>query len=81
MVARAREALRAGNPAQAIALLDEVRTLYPSGVLVQERELLWIESLVRSGQRAPALERAQAFVRTWPESPYTARVRELAAMP
>jgi hypothetical protein len=81
MVARAREVLRAGNPAQAMALLDQVRTLYPSGVLVQERELLRIESLVRSGQRAPALERAKTFVRTWPESPYTPRVRELAAMP
>ena len=81
MVARAREALRAGHPAQAIALLDEVRTLHPSGVLVQERELLWIESLVRSGHRAPALERAQTFLRTWPESPYAARVRDLVAMP
>jgi hypothetical protein len=47
--------------------------------LLQEREALTIEALARTGRRAEANRRAEAFLRAFPGSPHAAAVRELAS--
>ena len=81
MILGARRLLRAGDPAGALTLLDAARTRFPDGGLVQEREALTIEALVRSGQRALATKRAEAFLRDYPKSPHGADVRSLVVEP
>jgi hypothetical protein len=81
MILGARRVLRAGDPARALTLLDAARTRFPDGGLVQEREALTIEALVRSGQRALATKRAEAFLRDYPKSPHGADVRSLVVEP
>jgi hypothetical protein len=75
LVAAAREAVRSGDAASALASLEQARLRYPRGILVQEREALTIEALVASGRRAEAEARAAAFLRDYRRSPHTARVQ------
>jgi hypothetical protein len=81
MILGARRVLRGGDPAGALALLDAAQARFRSGILVQEREALTIEALVRSGQRALATSRAEAFLRDYPNSPHAADVRSLVLDP
>ena len=81
MILDARRVLRAGDPARALTLLDAARARFPDGILVQEREALTIEALVRSGQRALATKRAEAFLRDYPKSPHGADVRSVVLEP
>ena len=81
MILGARRVLRARDPAGALTLLDAARTRFADGGLVQEREALTIEALVRSGQRALATKRAEAFLRDYPKSPHGADVRSLVLDP
>ena len=81
MILGARRVLRAGDPARALTLLDAARTRFADGGLVQEREALTIEALVRSGQRALATKRAEAFLRDYPKRPHGADVRSLVVEP
>jgi len=81
MILGARRVLRAGDPARALALLDAARTRFAEGGLVQEREALTIEALVRSGQRALATKRAEAFLRAYPKSPHGADVKRVVLEP
>jgi hypothetical protein len=74
-IAAARDALRSGQFASALATLEETRLRYPNGILGQEREALTIEALVAADRRAEAEKRAAAFLRDHPESPHAARVR------
>jgi hypothetical protein len=75
-LARARAALRAHDPDRALALLE---TGVPgTAALAQEREALTIEALVgKRASRAVAAERARAFMRAYPESPYRARIKAI----
>ncbi len=75
LVGQANAALHAGNAAEALRLLNEATTRFPGGVLGQERELLTIDALARSGQRAAASQRAAAFLAAHPASPHAARLR------
>ncbi len=70
----AREALRKGNAAQALMLLDKIQQQFPHSMLYQEREALAIEALYKSGQRAQAQTRAKAFIDRFPSSPLSHRV-------
>lgn len=79
-IAEAREALRSGNVATALSTLGRARSLFPDGILRQEREALTIEALVRSGQRASARARAAAFLDTYPRSPHAAQVRRVVGL-
>jgi outer membrane protein assembly factor BamD (BamD/ComL family) len=81
MILGARRVLRAGDPLRALTLLDAARARFPEGILVQEREALSIEALVRSGQRALATKRAEAFLRTYPKSPHGADVKRVVLEP
>jgi hypothetical protein len=73
----ARQALRQGDAARALRLLDECRRLFPGGILQQERERLAIEALVKSGRTAQASARAAAFLRRYPDSPHAGEIRGL----
>jgi hypothetical protein len=75
MTGAARSALRAGNAVEALRLLEEVRAKFGGGLMGQEREALTIEALARSGQRAQAQTRAEAFLKAFPKSPHAADVR------
>ena len=81
MILGARRVLRAGDPLRALTLLDAARARFPEGILVQEREALSIEALVRSGQRALATKRAEAFLRAFPKSPHGADVKRIVLEP
>ncbi|HEY7375943.1 MAG TPA: outer membrane protein assembly factor BamD [Polyangia bacterium] len=77
LIRDARQALRQGDAARALRLLDECRRLFPAGVLQQERERLAIEALTKSGRGAEASARAAAFLRKYPDSPHAAEIRAL----
>jgi len=74
LIASARTALRSGNAAFALQLLERAESRFPQGILVQEREALRVESLAALGRTAEARTRADAFVRAYPKSPHLGRV-------
>lgn len=77
LISAARSALRAGDSARALGLLGEAQHRFAHGVLGQEREALTIEALAKSGQRASAKSRGEAFLKAYRDSPYAARIRAL----
>jgi hypothetical protein len=81
LVAAARDALRSGNAARALTLLEQARREFPRGTLAQEREALSIEALAASGQTGLAAERARRFLDAHPSSMHAARVRAFVRAP
>jgi len=77
LIKDARQALRAGDAARALRVLDECRRLFPAGVLQQERERLAIEALIKDGRATEASARAAAFLRKYPDSPHAGEIRAL----
>jgi len=67
-----------GSPAEALALAERHRTLFPRGAMVQERELIAISALARLGRHTAVLARAGQFERDFPNSPYRKQVSALA---
>lgn len=67
LLEQARTAL-ASDPARALALTRQHQARFPSGVLKQEREVIAIEALRRSGQSKAASERAGSFEQAYPDS-------------
>jgi hypothetical protein len=65
------------TPVQALQLLAQHRKYYPDGLLSQEREILAVEALLASGQRARAETQARAFVRAYPGSVHLVRLRSM----
>jgi hypothetical protein len=65
----ARNALRDGDANRALAAVGEHARLYPEGQLAEEREVLGIQAMVRSGASAEARARGQAFLSNYPDSP------------
>jgi outer membrane protein assembly factor BamD (BamD/ComL family) len=55
-------------------LTQEHARRFPSGTLVQEREVLAIEALARLGRLPEARRRLDAFRATFPRSPHVARL-------
>jgi hypothetical protein len=81
LLVRARSALRAGHAAEARALLANLESQFPRGVLRQEREVLNIELLAASGEHAAAARRARAFVASHPKSPHSAKLARFLNAP
>ena len=71
----ARRAIRTGETARALALLESVS---PKGALAEEREVLTIEALA-PGDLPRAQKRAAQFLRQHPQSPYRGRVEAVLA--
>lgn len=78
LLLRARSALR-GDPARALEITDEHRRLYPEGAMAEEREALAIEALAALDRGEALRARADRFGRSYPRSPYAARVRAALA--
>lgn len=75
LVAAAQRALNAAAPDQALPLLEQHRRRFPRGELAQERDAAHALALCAAGRRAEAHAAVQHFLREWPHSPLTARVR------
>jgi hypothetical protein len=79
LIRDARQALRQGDAARALRVLEECRRLFPAGVLEQERERLTIEALAKGGPARESSARAAEFLRRYPDSPHAREVRGLGA--
>ena len=71
----AQQTMRAGRPAEALALLDQQDALYPAGALAQERAAARVLALCQLGNVAAGRTAARAFEQQWPRSPLLGRVR------
>jgi hypothetical protein len=69
-------ALRAGDPARALALFDKHDATYPSGPLAEECAAERALALADLGRVAEARLASEAFLRAHPDSPFAARLRE-----
>lgn len=77
----AQRAMRSGDPARAIALVDKQDRQYPTGSLRQERAAARIFALCALGQVAQARTQARAFEQHWPRSPMLTRVQTSCGAP
>jgi hypothetical protein len=77
LIDTAKRQLHRGAPVEAMAVLDDYRTRFPSGALGQEAAVLRIEALERSGQHGSAQALARRFLRNHPSSTYVGRVSRL----
>ncbi len=66
--------VNAGDARLALELIDEHARRFPDGRLAQEREVLAIQSLLASGDRAGAEARAELFRIKWRTSPHHVRI-------
>ncbi len=73
LVRRAQDAL-VSDPARTLILVQEHARAFPTGELVQEREVLAVEALARLSRMAEARERADALRALYPRTPYGARL-------
>lgn len=76
LLERAQDALRT-RPAEALALVDEHARRFPHGMLAQEREVIAIEALAKSGRKNDAKVRAAAFKTRFPSSSHARRIDAL----
>ncbi len=77
----ARAALRSGNAASALALLNQFRREFPKPVLGQEHEALVIKALMASGSSAQARQRARSFLKHHPKSTHAAALKKIVGKP
>ena len=77
----AQRALRAGDHARALRLLDDHSKSFPRSMLAEERSLGRIQALCGLGRRAQAQSAIDAFVRRHPGSPLTGRVKKACPEP
>jgi len=75
LVQAARSELAAGSASAALKTLAQLDQEVPRGAMGQERTVLGIEALKKSGQGAAAAARAAAFLEANPTSPYAERLR------
>lgn len=68
LLKRAWSALASGDATQTLELIREVERLHPGGALVEEREALRIQALVKLGLLVEARTAAQQFVVQFPRS-------------
>lgn len=80
LLGKARSVLRS-DPTRALALAREHGRRYPKGALAQEREVILIEALERSGRRDEASKRAEAFGKQYPSSAHAPKVKAVTETP
>jgi hypothetical protein len=64
----ARTAVGRRDPSAALSALRQHKQRFPKGRLSEERESLWIQALLLSGNATAAQERAKSFKADYPES-------------
>jgi len=74
MMARARAALAAGQPSDALAALKAHARRYPAGQMAEDRRALRARSLCAAGRNEAAAAAARAFVSAHPGSPHRGKV-------
>ena len=79
LMREARSALSSGNPAGALALLDQHAARYPRGTLTQERLATRIFALCALGRTSQARAEALRFERAAPKSPLLPRIHASCA--
>jgi hypothetical protein len=67
------------NPGQALELTRDHAKQFPKGTLIQEREAIAIEALMRLGRSGEAKSRANRFFSQFPASPYRSHLTELVS--
>jgi hypothetical protein len=77
----ARSAIRSGQIARALALLDEYDARFVRPELGPESDVARIEALLAGGDRAGARSLAERFLASHPTSPAAARIRRLVPEP
>jgi hypothetical protein len=73
----ARSRLAAGDYRGALQDVGRLQTRFPRGRLIQEREVVAIDSLAAMGDRPGARARALVFIQRFPSSPYSAHVHHI----
>jgi len=71
---RRTQATLATDPARALRMTNEHATLFPRGVLLQERDVITIDALARLGRNDEARARAEAFRARYPHSAHDSRI-------
>ena len=69
-----RNKLAQGQSGAALKLLREHRDKWPLGALREEREALWVRTLVKAGMGEAAQRRGEQFLRRHPDSIHRAAV-------
>ncbi len=77
---RAKTALLS-DPERALLLTSEQARAYPSGELVQEREVIAVEALSKLGRKEESWQRAVSLVRRFPRTPYAPRLEIAVGRP
>ena len=72
-------AMSAATPNEALTLVEQHVTRFPSSSLAQEREVLAVQALSKLGRSADARTRADAFKERWPTSTHLLRLEALLA--
>lgn len=68
LVEQGRASLARGDLFRALEAVESHAKRYPRGQLEEEREALWVQALLASGDRAAAKKKAAAFKARFPES-------------
>jgi hypothetical protein len=63
------------DPDAALDLLDKLRRQRPTGYFLEERQALTVLALSRAGHQNAARQQAAAFLRAYPNGPFSDRVR------
>ena len=79
LIARAQRTL-AGDPATALALIEDNRRVLAQSSFAQEAEVIAVAALARLGRSDEAAARAARFVARFPDSVHVARMRRVAGI-
>ncbi len=77
LIDEARRALAVGDAPRAEATLDAYAALARTGTLDREAQILRVEALVASGQRAAAVVLARSYLQAYPSDPHAPMLRQL----
>ncbi len=78
LLSAARAGLAVNDIPASLRAVERYQTRFPSGLFAEEIEVIRIEALANSGERARAFALAERFLAANPSSAYAARVRSLA---
>ena len=78
---RVSAALRAGDPATALAAVGEHARRFPNGALAEERDTERIVALCALGRRDEAARATQRFDRAYPSSSHASTIHAACATP
>jgi hypothetical protein len=77
LVLSARDALRAGDPQRALAILGQAQRAFGAGALAEERLALAVDAWMAAGRVAEGKRAARLFLERYPRSAHAARFETL----